>query len=57
MLGVEDGWFPRLFGLVLDPTTSDERRAAFADFLAHDEPDFAGYCDRVRAGAPGLFPA
>lgn len=57
VLVVEDDWFTRLFGLVLDPTTPDERRAAFADFFAHDEPDFAGYCDRVRARAPGLFPA
>lgn len=57
VLVVEDDWFTRLFGLVLDPTTSEERRAAFADFFAHDEPDFAGYCERVRARAPGLFPA
>jgi glyoxylate reductase/D-3-phosphoglycerate dehydrogenase len=57
LLVVEDDWFTRLFQLVLDPAAPDERRAAFADFFAHDEPDFAGYCDRVRARAPGLFPA
>src|SRR4051794_38023556 len=43
--------------LVLDPDTSAERFAAFADFFSHDEPDFAGYCARVRVRAPGLFPA
>src|SRR4051812_33210822 len=43
--------------LVLDPDTSAARFAAFADFFSHDEPDFAGYCKRVRDRAPGLFPA
>ena len=43
--------------IVLDPQTSAERVAAFADFFSHDEPDFAGYCARVRARATGLFPA
>src|SRR5947199_2114780 len=43
--------------LVLDPDTSRERFAAFADFFSHDEPDFAGYCARVRARVPELFPA
>jgi phosphoglycerate dehydrogenase-like enzyme len=54
VLVVEDDVFLRLIGVVLDPTTNAERRAAFADFFAHDEPDFAGWCARVRAGAPGL---
>ncbi len=43
--------------VVLDPDTSAERVAAFADFFSHDEPDLAGWCARVRARAPGLFPA
>jgi phosphoglycerate dehydrogenase-like enzyme len=42
---------------VLDPTTSAVRRAAFADFFAHDEPDFDGYCARLRARVPRLYPA
>jgi phosphoglycerate dehydrogenase-like enzyme len=54
---VEDDPFTRLVGLALDPNTSAERHAAFADFFAHDEPDFAGLCARVRAGAGALFPA
>jgi phosphoglycerate dehydrogenase-like enzyme len=56
-LVVEDDPFTRMLGVVLDPSTSAERVAAFADFFAHDEPDFAGYCARVRALAGGLFPA
>ena len=54
---VEDDPFTRLIPIVLDPASSDERRAAFADFMAHDEPDFDGWAARVRAGAPGLYPA
>jgi phosphoglycerate dehydrogenase-like enzyme len=54
---IEDDPFLRVMQLVLDPDTSAERFAAFADFFSHDEPDFAGYCARVRARAPGLFPA
>jgi phosphoglycerate dehydrogenase-like enzyme len=45
---VEDDPFLRLIGVALDPKTSAERRAAFADFFAHDVPDFAGWCERVR---------
>jgi phosphoglycerate dehydrogenase-like enzyme len=54
---IEDDPFLRVMQVVLDPNTSAERFAAFADFFSHDEPDFAGYCARVRARAPGLFPA
>jgi phosphoglycerate dehydrogenase-like enzyme len=54
---VEDDPFTRLVGVVLDPTTSAERRAAFADFFAHDLPNFDDWCDRVRSQAAGLFPA
>jgi phosphoglycerate dehydrogenase-like enzyme len=43
--------------IVLDPQTAAERTAAFADFFAHDEPDFAGYCERVRRLSRGLYPA
>ena len=54
---VEDDPFTRLIPLVLDPNASEERRAAFADFMSTDEPDFAGWCARVRQGSPGLYPA
>jgi phosphoglycerate dehydrogenase-like enzyme len=54
---VEDDPFTRLIPLVLDPNASEERRAAFANFMSTDEPDFAGWCARVRAGAAGLHPA
>ena len=38
--------------VVLDPDVGAERRAAFADFVAHDVPDFSAWCDAVcrRAG-------
>jgi phosphoglycerate dehydrogenase-like enzyme len=54
---VEDDPWTRLLGVVLDPTTSEERRAAFADFMSHDEPDFAGWCDEIRARVGGLYPS
>jgi phosphoglycerate dehydrogenase-like enzyme len=54
---VEDDPFTRLIPLVLDPAANEERRAAFADFMSTDEPDFAGWCARVRAGSAGLYPA
>jgi phosphoglycerate dehydrogenase-like enzyme len=54
---VEDDRFLRVVGIVLDPTTPKERVAAYADFFAHDERDFDGYCKRVRARAPALYPA
>jgi phosphoglycerate dehydrogenase-like enzyme len=54
---VEDDPWTRLVGVVLDPTTSEERRAAFADFMLHDEPDFAGWCDELRARVGGLYPS
>lgn len=54
---VEDDPFLRVVGILLDPKTSAERYAAYADFFAHDEPDFDGYCKRVRARVGSLFPA
>jgi len=54
---VEDDPFTRLIPLVLDPAASPERRAAFADFMSTDEPDFAGWCERVRQGAANIYPA
>jgi phosphoglycerate dehydrogenase-like enzyme len=54
---LEDDPFLRMIGILLDPNTPAERMAAFADFFAHDEPDFAGYCERVRRRVGNLFPA
>lgn len=53
----EDDPFTRLIQIVLDPRCSDERRCAFADFMSVDEPDFEGWCERVRKASPGLYPA
>jgi phosphoglycerate dehydrogenase-like enzyme len=57
ILVVEDDRFLRIVQVVLDPAASGERAAAFADFFAHDEPDFAGWCANVRRQAEGLYPA
>jgi phosphoglycerate dehydrogenase-like enzyme len=57
LIVIEDDPFLRALAVVLDPTISSERYAAFADFFAHDEPDFDGYCARVRKRAGALFPA
>ncbi len=54
---VEDDPFPRLIQVILDPTTPAARVAAFSDFFAHELPDFAGWCERLRARIPGLHPA
>jgi phosphoglycerate dehydrogenase-like enzyme len=54
---VEDDPFTRLIPIVLDPDSSEERRAAFADFMAHDEPDFDGWASRLRRRAGRLYPA
>jgi phosphoglycerate dehydrogenase-like enzyme len=56
-LVVEDDPWTRLIGVVLDPTTSQERRAAFADFMSPDEPNFARWCDALRARAGALYPS
>src|SRR5262249_10956631 len=54
---VEDDPWTRLIGVVLDPATSEERCAAFADFMSPDEPDFAGWCERLRARVGALYPS
>lgn len=57
ILVVEDDVWARLVGVVLDPTTSQERWTAFADFMSPDLPDFGGWCDRVRNAAGSLYPS
>jgi phosphoglycerate dehydrogenase-like enzyme len=54
---VEDDPFPRLIQVILDPTTPAARLAAFSHFFAHEEPDFAGWCGRLRARLKRLYPA
>lgn len=54
---VENDPFPRLLGVILDPTTSKERIEAFSRFFEHDLPDFQGWLDRLRRQLPGLYPA
>ncbi|MGE5218848.1 MAG: NAD(P)-dependent oxidoreductase, partial [Chloroflexota bacterium] len=34
-----------------------ERIKAFAHFCKHDTPDFAGWCDKIRAQAQNIYPA
>src|SRR5438876_10414667 len=57
MLLVEDDPWTRLIGVVLEPATPAERRAAFADFMSPDEPNFAAWCDALRAHAGALYPS
>jgi glyoxylate reductase/D-3-phosphoglycerate dehydrogenase len=57
VLIVEDDVWARLIGVVLDPTTSHERWAAFADFMSPDLPDFRGWCDKVKIAAKSLYPS
>ena len=54
---VEDDPFPRLIQLLLDPATPAARTAAFSEFFAHELPDFAGWCERLRARIGSLYPA
>jgi phosphoglycerate dehydrogenase-like enzyme len=56
-LVVEDDPFLRLIGVILDPATDPERIAAYADFFAHDLPDFKGWLQQLRGRLPKLFPA
>jgi len=54
---VEDDPFPRLIQVILDPTTPAARLAAFSHFFAHEEPDFTGWCERLRKRLKRLYPA
>jgi len=54
---VEDDPFPRLIQVILDPATPAARIAAFSHFFAHEEPDFTGWCERLRARLKRLYPA
>jgi len=54
---VEDDPFPRLIQVILDPATPAARVAAFTHFFAHELPDFAGWCARLRMRLARLHPA
>jgi len=56
-LVIEDDPFLRLIGVILDPETSTERIRAFADFFAHDLPDFDDWLQQLRRRLPKLYPA
>jgi phosphoglycerate dehydrogenase-like enzyme len=57
VLVVEDDVWTRLIGVVLDPSTSQERHDAFADFMSPDLPDFRGWCNKVQTTAGPLYPS
>jgi phosphoglycerate dehydrogenase-like enzyme len=57
IIAVEDDPFLRLIQVILDPNTPPERIAAFAHFMAHDEPDFIGWCEHLRVQLGALHPA
>ena len=57
VLVVEDDPWTRVIQVVLDPDTSPERRAAFADFMSTDKPDFDDWCRQVRQRAGIFYPS
>jgi phosphoglycerate dehydrogenase-like enzyme len=54
---VEDDRFLRLIQVILDPSTPTDRVNAFKHFMAHDEPDFQGWCKRLRERLRHIYPA
>lgn len=54
---VENDSFLRLIQVVLDPGAPKERIEAFAHFCRHDTPDFAGWCNGIRARAQNIYPS
>lgn len=54
---IEQDHFLKIIPVVLDPATPEAHRDAVADFFAHDEPDFASWCSRLRQRLAGLYPA
>lgn len=56
VLLVEDDPYPRVLRVILDPNAPDDLRAAFATMIAHELPDFDGWCSQLRAEAPALYP-
>src|SRR5262249_40060017 len=54
---IEEDHFLKIVPVVLDPATPEAHRSAVADFFAHDEPDFLGWCGRLQQRLAGLYPA
>ncbi len=54
---LEEDHFLKIVPVILDPATPPAHQRAVADFFAHDVPDFLGWCERLRARVPGLYPA
>ena len=54
---VEEDRILRLLEVILDPSCSAERLAAFADFNSTDEADFDGWLKQIREMVPKLYPA
>jgi len=54
---LEEDHFLKIVPVILDPATPPAHVRAVADFFAHDVPDFLGWCERLRARVPGLYPA
>jgi phosphoglycerate dehydrogenase-like enzyme len=54
---IEEDHFLKIVPVVLDPATPEAHRCAVAEFFAHDEPDFLGWCGRLQQRLPGLYPA
>jgi glyoxylate reductase len=54
---VENDPYLRIVPVILDPHASRDHHAAIVDFVAHDEPDFDGWCCRLHEKLPALYPA
>jgi phosphoglycerate dehydrogenase-like enzyme len=54
---IEEDHFLKIIPVVLDPATPPAHRQAVAEFFAHDEPDFLGWCRRLQERLAGLYPA
>lgn len=57
LLVVEDDPFTRIIQVVLDPEVEPARVAAFAEFFAHDLPDFTRWLAALRQRLGSLHPA
>ncbi len=54
---VEMDVFTRLFDVILDTNCKPDLLAAFADFFAHDVPDFESWLSQVRQQCVRIFPS
>ena len=54
---VEEDRVLRLMQVILDPTTSPERIAAFTDYNSTDQIDFLGWLTTLRQEIPSIYPA